>query len=195
MSILVAKIIWVIGVVGWYVIRFPHERKSKRTPVKKAARTPKEWILLTISTTGLGILPAIFVFFNEWPKAFNYTYNPVLSIIGALIFILALWMFYRTHKDLGKNWSVSLDIRQNHKLITHGVYAKLRHPMYTAFWLWALAQAFLLPNFIAGFSGLIGFGILFFARVGSEEALMHQEFDDEYASYVKKTHRIIPFIY
>ncbi len=39
--------------------------------------------------------------------------------------------------------------------------------MYTAFWLWAVAQALLLPNWLAGCAGLIGFGILFLAEYTS----------------------------
>jgi hypothetical protein len=63
-------------------------------------------------------------------------------------------------------------MREDHKLITNGVYARIRHPMYTAFWLWAIAQALLLPNWIAGLSGLIGFGTLYLLRVGPEEEMM-----------------------
>ena len=44
--------------------------------------------------------------------------------------------------------------------------------MYSAFWLWAVAQAVLLPNWAAGFAGIVGFGTLFFLRVGKEEAMM-----------------------
>lgn len=48
--------------------------------------------------------------------------------------------------------------------------------MYSAFWLWTIAQALLLPNWIAGFAGLAGFGILFFGRVAREGRMMLQTF-------------------
>src|SRR2546430_6060986 len=50
-----------------------------------------------------------------------------------------------------------------------GVYRHVRHPMYAAFFLWAIAQALLLPNWIAGPAGLVGFGTLFGLRVRREE--------------------------
>ena len=55
-------------------------------------------------------------------------------------------MFRRSHKDLGRNWSISLEIREEHKLVTRGVYSLIRHPMYTAFLLMAVGQAFLISN-------------------------------------------------
>ncbi|CEG07319.1 Putative protein-S-isoprenylcysteine methyltransferase [Afipia felis] len=67
--------------------------------------------------------------------------------------------------------------------------------MYAAFWLWALARAFLLPNWIAGPAGLIGFGILFFMRVGREEQMMIDTFGDEYRAYMQRTARVVPGIY
>ena len=66
--------------------------------------------------------------------------------------------------------------------------------MYSAFWLWAIAQALLLPNWIAGFAGLAGFGILFFGRVAREEQMMLETFGDSYRAYMARTGRIFPFI-
>jgi protein-S-isoprenylcysteine O-methyltransferase Ste14 len=86
-------------------------------------------------------------------------------------------------------------VRENHQLITAGVYRHVRHPMYTAFWLWAVAQALLLPNWIAGLAGIVGFGTLFFGRVAREERMMLESFGDEYRTYMERTSRIIPRVY
>jgi protein-S-isoprenylcysteine O-methyltransferase Ste14 len=67
--------------------------------------------------------------------------------------------------------------------------------MYTAFWLWAAAQALLLPNWVAGFAGLVGFGILFFGRIAEEERMMLEAFGSRYHDYMARTHRVIPLIF
>lgn len=190
----VAKIIWLMGVVGWYVIRYPHNRRARKTPVKTSARGVRERALLAISFTGLGIIPAIYAA-SGFPRFADYPFQPLLASAGAAVFLCALWLFYRTHRDLGRNWSVSLDLRETHTLITTGVYAHVRHPMYSAFWLWALAQFLLLPNWIAGPAGLVGFGTLFFMRVGREEALMAKEFGETYTTYMARTARVVPKLY
>ena len=92
-------------------------------------------------------------------------------------------------------WSHSLDLREDHKLVSTGIYEKVRHPMYTAFWMWALAQPFLLSNWLAGLSGIVGFGTLYFLRVGQEERMMEERFGQEYRDYSARTKRVIPGIY
>jgi len=104
-------------------------------------------------------------------------------------------MFRLTHRALGHYWSVSLDLREQHALVTDGIYRYVRHPMYTAFWLWAIAQALLLPNWVAGFAAIVGFGVLFFGRLPREEQLMLKSFGDEYRKYMARTYRLVPGIF
>jgi protein-S-isoprenylcysteine O-methyltransferase Ste14 len=194
MTPFVAKVIWCLGVVGWFIIRYPHQRRARRTPKLRRSDRSRELVLMAISSAGLGILPAVFVVSNE-PAFANYSFRPWQGWLGAAVFAAAWWMFYRTHKDLGRNWSVTLEVRERHTLVTNGVYSRVRHPMYAAFWLWALAQALLLPNWVAGPAGLVGFGALFFLRVGREEALMIETFGDEYRRYMARTARVLPGVY
>jgi protein-S-isoprenylcysteine O-methyltransferase Ste14 len=189
-----AKLVWLLGIVGWFIIRYPHDRRSRRTPKLRRSGHGREAVLMAISAAGLGIVPAVYVLTNA-PDFADYTFRAWQGWLGAAVFAAALWLFYRTHKDLGRNWSVTLEVREQHTLVTSGVYARVRHPMYSAFWLWAVAQALLLPNWIAGLAGLVGFGTLFFLRVGREEALMAETFGDEYRRYMARTWRILPGIY
>ena len=149
---------------------------------------------MAISFSGLFLVPLIYVLTDQ-PRFSDYTFYPVQAWLGAVVLVTGMSLLYRTHRDLGRAWSITLEIRDKHTLITRGIYEKLRHPMYASFWLWAISQALLLPNWIAGLSGLIGFGTLFFARVGHEERMMLETFGDEYRAYMARTYRIIPGIY
>ena len=190
----IAKTILVIGAVSWFVIRLPHQRRSWKTAVAMSERKTREKLLLMCSFTGLGIIPGIYVF-TGFPRFADYPFQPVLAWLGAAIFAASLWLFYRVHKELGRNWSDSLEVREKHSLVTEGLYRYVRHPMYSAFFMWALAQALLLPNWIAGPAGLIGFGTLFLMRVGREEQLMLDAFGEEYRGYMARTARLVPGIY
>jgi protein-S-isoprenylcysteine O-methyltransferase Ste14 len=194
MTLVAAKIVWMLGCVGWYVIRYPHQRRSRRTPVAERRDRVRDTILMTISFVGLFAIPFTYALTSQ-PKLAAYTFRPLQAWLGVVVLIGAMALFYRTHRDLGRAWSVTLEIRKEHRMVTRGIYAWLRHPMYAAFWLWALSQALLLPNWIAGISGLVGFGTLFFCRVGHEERMMLETFGEEYRDYMARTKRLIPGVY
>jgi protein-S-isoprenylcysteine O-methyltransferase Ste14 len=193
MTPFIAKLIWWAGIVGWYVIRFPHERRSRKTPIALRRERLRDGALLAISFTGLCVIPVIYVVTSE-PRFADYPFQPAMAWLGTAVFALSLLLFYRTHRDLGRSWSVTLEIRETHQLVTTGVYRHVRHPMYSAFFLWAVAQALLLPNFVAGLAGLIGFGTLFAFRLPREERMMEERFGEAYRAYAARTRRIIPGI-
>ncbi|MGO4571533.1 protein-S-isoprenylcysteine O-methyltransferase [Microvirga sp. 2TAF3] len=189
----IAKAAFVLLAAGWYVIRIPHVRRSRRTPIARSARGACEITLLLISLTGLGIVPFFYIA-TGFPKFAAYPFSPAQASLGAIVAVASLVMFYLTHKALGRNWSVTLEVRENHKLVTEGVYRYVRHPMYSAFWLWAIAQALLLPNLAAGLSGLVGFGTLYLFRIAEEERLMIEAFGESYRGYMARTARLIPWV-
>src|ERR1700761_4097706 len=189
----ISKAIFVALAIGWYLIRYEYARRSRREKILRSARGPLETALLLISLTGLGLVPLFYVA-TALPRFAAYSFHPLLAWLGLFVAIAALGMFHLTHRALGRNWSISLDVRQNHELVTEGVYRRVRHPMYSAFWLWAIAQALLLPNWIAGFAGLAGFGVLYFGRVAREERMMLETFGDSYRAYMAKTSRVFPSI-
>jgi len=105
-----------------------------------------------------------------------------------------LLLFYRSHADLGRNWSISLQIRNEHRLVTTGIYRLIRHPMYSSFFLFAVAQLMLLPNWFAGATGLVGVGMLYAFRIRQEERMMIERFGAEYRDYMAHTARLIPWL-
>jgi protein-S-isoprenylcysteine O-methyltransferase Ste14 len=189
-----SKIIWLAFGAVWFVLRLCPERRSRKVPVRYSARDTREIVLLGCSLTGLGIVPLIYLA-TRFPRFADYPLVPVQGYLGIAVWVAALWLFYRTHRDLGQNWSVSLDLRERHTLVTTGIYAHVRHPMYAGFWLMALTQLLMLPNWIVGPAGLIGFGALFFGRVRREEEMMTNAFGDEYRAYMRRTARVLPWIY
>lgn len=187
----IAAFVWAIGLAAWVLIRVPHQRRARKIQVVKNARTLGDRLALAAATLGLSAIPLLFVVTGR-PTFADYAFQPGLGWAGVVVELMFLAVFYESHRQLGKNWSVTLEIRDQHKLVTDGLYRYVRHPMYLSFWLWAIAQFLLLPNLVAGAAGLVGVAILYFSRVGHEERLMRDAFGAAYDEYAVRTGRIIP---
>lgn len=189
----VASIIWAIGIAAWCVIRYPYQRRARKFRVAAHKRSAEERLLLSGATMGLVVIPIIWLC-GHWPRSADYTFQPWMGSLGAICMLAFLWLFYAVHRQLGRNWSITLEIREDHALITEGLFRHIRHPMYSSFWLWALAQALLLPNWFAGLAGLASVAALYFGRVSREEAMMRETFGSQYEAYMGRTKRIIPWV-
>ena len=183
-----------IGVVAWYVIRYPFERRAKRVRVVSDRRSISETIGLSSALFGLAIFPAFYVA-TGIPETADYPASVLAVALGTIIFASGLWVFRISHKVLGRNWSITLQIREQHRLVCVGPYAMVRHPMYTSFLLIGIGQALLLSNWLIALAGLVGFAILFFLRVNKEERMMLENFGPQYRAYMQRTKRIIPYLY
>jgi protein-S-isoprenylcysteine O-methyltransferase Ste14 len=194
MTAIVAKVLWVAGIVGWFAIRYPFQRRAARQGVARSAGGVEDRIVLAIAALGQFVVPLLYVATGR-PAFAEYTFHPLQAWLGLVALVAALVLFRLTHVQLGRNWSISLETRTQHSLVTDGLYAYVRHPMYSSFLLSAVAQILLLPNWVAGPAGLVGFGVLFFFRVGREERLMIETFGENYRAYRRRTARIVPWLY
>jgi len=189
----IAKALVVAATVVMIAIRAPHGRRSRRVKVARSHKTPLETAVLVLAWVGF-FVPLTWVV----APVFSFADYPLRSgplVAGVMCFVIGLWLFHRSHADLGTNWSITLEVREEHRLITRGVYRVVRHPMYSALVLYAVGQALVIPNWVAGLSNLIAFAVLFVLRVGAEERMMARQFGNEYAAYTARTKRLVPGVW
>jgi protein-S-isoprenylcysteine O-methyltransferase Ste14 len=188
------KIIFTIGIVLWLIIRIPYTARTAENTIVDDRKTAQEKVIRFLVLVGILFLPLIYVL-SPWLNFANYRLPIWANGLGVVNFAIALWLFWRTHHDLGKNWSPTLQIREGHTLMTNGVYHSIRHPMYTSVLLLCIAQALLLPNWIAGLAGLICFSIAYATRIDKEEQMLLDQFGDEYEAYRQRTKRLVPYLF
>lgn len=189
------KALYFAGVVVEIILRLPHERQRRQIPKTDQRVSRAERGLLAALFVGSFFIPLIYGL-TGWLDFANYRWSPTTKVragsLGSLLLAAALWLFWRSHRDLGTNWSPSLEIGAQHTLTTQGVYRTIRHPMYASGWLSSLAQALLLHNWIAGIAGLVAFLPLYLVRVPQEERMMLDHFGDAYRAYCAQTGRLVP---
>jgi len=189
----IAKAVVLAATVVMMAIRAPHGRRSRSIKVAKSHKTPLETSLLVVAWVGF-FLPLVWVVSSAFRFA-EYPLRAVPLAAGVMCYVIGLWLFYRSHADLGTNWSITLEVREEHRLITEGVYRGVRHPMYSALLLYSVGQALVIPNWVAGPSNLLAFAVLLALRIRAEERMMNERFGDEYAAYSARTKRLIPGVW
>ena len=183
-----AKTIILVGTVAMLVIPASLHRGGG-IKVARSRKGPLERGLLALTSLGF-LLPLVWVATPVFTFA-DYPLRPIPFIAGILCSGLGLWYFHRSHADLGTNWSITLEVREGHQLVTHGIYRHVRHPMYLALLLYSMGQSLVLPNWVAGPSYLAAIVLLFALRVGPEERMMLEEFGTDYEAYMTRTKRLV----
>ncbi len=184
------KIVYFMELVLITAVRSLGTAKYRRTGVKQDRSSTLDTILLALN--GVGMLIPILYVFSSWFDFADYSLPAWLSWVGTVLFAGAALLLWGTHQAMGRNWTPTLGLREDHHLVTEGVFHYIRHPMYAAHLLWALAAPLILTNWIAGFSMLIPQIAQYWLRVGAEERMMLEAFGDQYRTYLDRTGRIFP---
>jgi protein-S-isoprenylcysteine O-methyltransferase Ste14 len=193
MNIHTPQVIFLVGLVSYVAIREVYQRRvaGNEGTVKRSSASDR--LLVVLVFIGQAIVPGLYLF-TPWLNGANYELPRALAWLGAVITAAGLWVFWRSHADLGKNWSVTLELQSDHRLVTHGVYRMVRHPMYSSFLLFGIGQALLLANWLAGPSALIAVALLCVFRVPREEAMMCEHFGQEYREYMQRSGSVVPWV-
>lgn len=193
MNIQPSHLIYLAGAVAYVGIRMVFQRRTAAVAKPISRSSAQDRALIAFVITGQLVLPFALVA-TPWLNWANYSLPQQAQWLGAPLLAYALWVFWRSHADLGESWSVTLELNQNHRLITEGVYRVVRHPMYASFFLMALGQGLLLNNWLAGWAALAAVSLMYVVRVPREERMMLEAFGEEYRSYALRTGGVIPRI-
>ena len=133
------------------------------------------------------------------------------SVIAAIGGLGRLWCF----RALGRHFTHQLAVRKDHKLITTGPYAFVRHPGYLFGALSGFGMSLIIASpgsftrqcgWLETTSGRLVIGVwamqnvmgwvLSYARCRSEDALLREQFREEWDSYSQRVrYRMIPGVY
>ncbi|MBX5496500.1 MAG: isoprenylcysteine carboxylmethyltransferase family protein [Bryobacteraceae bacterium] len=141
------------------------------------------------SRKGLYLQGAIFLVFVPGPER----PAPLLwaGIILAPLSLLLTWLAF---KHLGDQWRISAVVTADHRLVTSGPYAVIRHPIYTALFCLLLATGFVIGRLTLTLVAAGVFALGTEIRIRAEERLLAARFGDEHAKYRARTKAWIPLV-
>ena len=113
--------------------------------------------------------------------------------IAAVLCMAGLAFCLWARATLGRNWSGTITLKEEHELIDRGPYRLVRHPIYTGMMAMILATA-LVSGYLSGIIAMLLAFLSFWIKLSAEEKLMLQQFPDQYQFYRRRVKCIIPFV-
>ena len=137
--------------------------------------------------------PLLFVL-SRWESELYGSFVTIQSI-GLILYALAGIVLIMARLQLGEMATSTLVIREDHQLITTGLYKYVRHPLYAASFLGLIAYCLIMPTIFVGLFSFFIYFVVFTRRANYEEGILRGEFGQTYEEYIEKTYKYIPLIY
>jgi len=178
------KQLWTLWIVCWMALAFfSKATKRSESPVQRIEH----------------LFPAIAGFFlifwdrsmTGWPATPLFHPGPILLLACVISTVAGLLFSVWARLTLGSNWSGTVTIKQDHKLIRRGPYRWIRHPIYTGMLLALLGSA-LTQGMV---SGAIGFALVllaFYRKARREESFLSHEFGEGFIDHQRHTGMFLP---
>jgi protein-S-isoprenylcysteine O-methyltransferase Ste14 len=141
---------------------------------------------------------AFFYFYLVFAHAFGWPTvarqqlfaSDVTAWLGVAFCLAGLLLLFWSLVSFGRSFRVGIDDERPDKLVTDGIFAVSRNPIYVAFWSILLGQFLVFPNWIL-LAYLVGATLLFHRQVRREEAYLAQHYGSEYADYGRRVRRYL----
>lgn len=120
----------------------------------------------------------------------NWIFYPgiVLMVIGIIV---RQW----ANSILGRFFTATVSVQKNQKVVDQGPYRFIRHPSYLGMFLTFIGVGVALQSWLGILVIAVLFGIAIGYRIHIEERVLVIELGDDYVRYMKRTKRLIPFVF
>jgi protein-S-isoprenylcysteine O-methyltransferase Ste14 len=182
-------------IFDWFVVGFlvlalaerVYERRFSNRAVRGENKMEWSYTLLHTSYTALFVGVALEHFLWRRPVC------AAATGVGFALYLLGLAVRLAAIRALGRYWSLHLEIRKDHQLVTEGIYQHVRHPAYSAIMLEVVsvplvANAYGMLVFAAGW-----YVTLILLRWHREEREMIAKFGEQYIRYRERVPAFVPW--
>ena len=179
--------LWLVWGLYWWI-----SARGGKTIARKESVASRIGHLLPLFIAGYLLwaerLPGGFLCGQAWPTTDATFWS------GASLLALGLGFSVWARVTLGRNWSATVTVKEDHELIRSGPYRFARHPIYTGLLLGFIGTAVAL----AEWRGVLAVAIVFAAlwrKLRLEERWMAETFGGQYAAYKRKVRALAPFLF
>lgn len=178
-------VLWIAFFVYWQIMAIRVKATQQLEPI--ASR------VLRVVMFGAAVLlwsiptPVTWLNLRLWPQNRLTFWTGFAITLAGLLF--CVWA--RVH--LGRNWSRSVTIKQDHELIVTGPYALVRHPIYTGL-LTGLIGTSLAVGEVRALLAFALFAVPIWLKLRLEEKWMRGQFGAKYQAYSERVAALVPYL-
>lgn len=179
-------VMWIVFLVYWNAVAMNAKTTERMEPT--SSRVIRAVVFLAaIALLSLPHIPLPWLYRPLYPpSAASFWAGAAITLAGLLF---AVW----ARVYLGRNWSRSVTVKQDHELIVGGPYALVRHPIYTGILTGFVGTVIALAQ-VRGIVALVMIFLVLWAKLRLEERWMREHFGEQYSTYSKRVAALVPFV-
>lgn len=171
-------------------------RKADKESGGSLSRREDGTVMMTIIRIGglfLWLSPVVYLINPAWMAWSKAGLPDAVRLAGFALGLVCVPLIYWLFRSIGAGITPVSATRKEHKLVTHGIYKYVRHPLYSVGSSLYIAFALMADNWFIALLAALAF-IAMAIRTPKEEANLIEKFGDEYREYMKHTGRFLPKI-
>lgn len=140
---------------------------------------------------------ALFYFYLAFANAFGWptpvhawVHSVSLAWLGVVFCLAGLTLLFLSLVAFGRSFRVGIDTNRPDKLVTSGVFAVTRNPIYVGFGFVLLGELFIDPHWVLLLYLFAGIA-LFHRQVLREESFLREHYGNEYELYCSRVRRYL----
>lgn len=174
---------------AWIVVEVPYLRRFRVRPAKDWDKRSGQFWDFANAIEPIGMILG-------FTKIGNIqTGSNLIAPLGLSLLVAGVAIRWTAIYTLGKYFTSTVVIRDDHRLIRAGLYKHLRHPAYTGALVAHLGLGLSFSNWFSLVLSFVPYLVAAAYRIHVEEQALSEAFGEEYVEYSRDTKRLIPKLY
>lgn len=162
------------------------------TEAKRDQQSDRFSIIVILLMSSLSVVASV----AEWAYGNDAVEtSALLTLLGSFFLVTGIGIRVWAIQTLGKHFTATVTLTDDHRLVRSGPYRWVRHPSYLGAFMAILGCPLFLNAYWAVLIAFVAMSLAYYLRIGVEEKMLSAYFGKQYEDYQKNTKRIIPFIW
>lgn len=165
---------------------------TKRGDPSKARDRGSSWVLVLLMWLGFGLAFTLSVNFPRGAIVYERAW---VFFAGITLMLAGLAFRFYAMRVLGRFFTYNVAVHTGQTVVEAGPYRYIRHPSYTGALITLVGLGLALGNWAALLAILVCTGIAYAYRISVEESALVAALGDPYKQYMRRTRRLVPFLF